>query len=328
MTDVIETGSQHILSVVLPAHNEAPVLGRVVDSVRGVLRESGSCYEIIIVDDGSTDNTFPEVERLSGSDHNIKGLRFSRNFGKESALLAGLRAADGAAVITMDADHQHPPQLIHLMLQKWREGFKVVHAVKRNRESDGWFTRTNAALFNGLMTLTTGLDMYNASDFKLLDRTVVDVIVNQLPERGRFYRGLAGWVGFEQTSVPFDLVERENGGGKWSGLALIDLAITAVTSFTSVPLRLVTILGVVTLVFGIVVSAEALWSWFQGYAVSGFVTIIITLLLIGSFVMISLGIIGEYVAKIYQEVKHRPGYVVESKCGFEPQKDTAEERIE
>ncbi len=312
-----QVDSSLVVSVVLPAHNEASGLGAAVESIRKVIHSSGMSYEIIIVDDGSNDETCKEIERLNAVDGNIKGIRLSRQFGKESALLAGLRAADGAVSITMDADLQHPPALIPQMLEKWRAGARVVHAVKRDRQIDGWLTRSSVALFNKLLSLTSGFNMRGASDFKLLDRTVIDLLVHHLPERGRFYRGLAGWAGFEQSRVPFDVVERDTGSGKWSGFALFDLALTAITSFTSAPLRVITILGAVTLVFGIIVSVEALWSWFRGYAVSGFVTIIITLLLIGSFIMISLGIIGEYIAKIYAEVKDRPPYIVASTCGFD-----------
>ncbi len=314
---VTTVGSSFVVSIVLPAYNEALGLGAAVESIRKVLHSSDVGYEIIVVDDGSSDATFKEIERLNASDGNIKGIRLSRKFGKESALLAGLRTADGAVAITMDADLQHPPELIPEMLKEWRNGAKVVHAMKRDRQIDGWFTRSSAALFNKLLSLTSGLNMRGASDFKLLDRTVINLLVDELPERGRFYRGLAGWAGFKQSSVPFDVVERDTGKGKWSGFALFDLALTAITSFTSAPLRVITILGAVTLVFGIVVSVEALWSWFRGYSVSGFVTIIITLLLIGSFIMISLGIIGEYIAKIYAEVKDRPPYIVESTCGLD-----------
>ena len=312
----VTTNASTMVSIVLPAYNEAAGLGTVIESIRTVVQDTMMHYEIIIVDDGSSDKTYEEIKRFNTLDPNVKGIRLSRRFGKESALLVGLRAAVCGAVISMYADLQHPPELIPQMLEEWRNGAQVVHGVKQDSKAAGAFTRLSAALFNKMISLTSELDMRGASDFKLLDRSVVRLIVDELPERGRFFRGLAGWVGFKQATVLFDVRKRDAGDGKWSGYALVDLALTAFTSFTSAPLRLVSILGVVTLILGILISAEALWSWFRGYAVSGFVTIIITLLLIGSFIMISLGIIGEYIAKIFDEVKNRPSYLIESVCGF------------
>ena len=320
------TSSPSLLSIVIPAHNEAGILEAAVDRIKATLDQAGLNSEIIVVDDGSTDATFNLVARLTDTVQGLKGISLSRKFGKESALLAGLRAAVGEVVVTIDADLQHPPHLIPALLDEWRSGARVVHAVKRSRDADSWYSRMGASMFNRVLSRASGLDMRDASDFKLLDRTAVDLITDQLPERGRFYRGLADWVGFEQRRVPFDVVERDEGAGKWSRLALVDLAVTAITSFTSAPLRLITILGMVTLVFGLIVSIEALWSWFHGDAVSGFVTIIITLLMIGSFIMISLGIIGEYIAKIYDEIKQRPQYVIESTCGFNPDERSAGHR--
>jgi len=306
-----------LLSIVIPAHNEALGIADAIDVIAGVLDQCAIRYELIVVDDGSRDATFAKVQELCQERPVLRGLHFSRNFGKEAALLAGLEAAKGDAVITMDADLQHPPALIPQMLEKWREGAKVVHAVKEDRSHDSAFARLRAGIFNGILTRLSGIDVRNSSDFKLLDRTAVDVIVRQLPERRRFYRGLADWVGFEQASIPFAVEQRTAGEGKWSFMALVDLATTAIISFTSAPLRIVTILGSITLVFAFLVAVEALWSWLQGEAVSGFATIIMTVLLLGSFIMISLGIVGEYIAKIYEEIKARPSYIVDSACGFE-----------
>lgn len=306
-----------LVSVVIPAHDEASGIAHSIGEVDAVLQSLDCPYEIVVVDDGSGDTTFDIVAHLGDSNRSLRGIRLSRRFGKEAALLAGLEAAAGDVVITMDADLQHPPSLIPRMLDRWRAGAVVVHGVKRNRDRDGGAVRHLAALFNVLFSISGGIDMRNGSDFKLLDRAAVDVVVKRLPERRRFYRGLAGWVGFRQETVPFDVDMRASGARKWSLFGLMELATTAIVSFTSAPLRIVTILGLATLVFGIVVSADALLSWFRGYAVSGFVTIIITLLLLGSFIMISLGIIGEYIAKMYDEIKDRPAYLVESRCGFD-----------
>jgi polyisoprenyl-phosphate glycosyltransferase len=306
-----------LLSVVVPAHNEARGIAHAVGVMVQTLASFGMELEIVVVDDGSRDGTFDRVRELAQHDPRIKGVRFTRNFGKEAALLAGLRLASGDAVVTIDSDLQHPPALVPAMIDAWRNGAMVVDAVKRSRDNDGVLRRLRAGLFNSMLTRLGGISLHNASDFKLLDRVVVDAITQVLPEKQRFYRGLAGWVGYSHASIPFDVEERAEGQGKWTLLGLIDLATTATVSFTSAPLRIVTILGMLTLVFGFAVAGEALIGWFQGRAVSGFTTTIFTLLIVGSFIMISLGIIGEYIAKIYDEIKARPPYLVESMVGIE-----------
>jgi Glycosyltransferases involved in cell wall biogenesis len=304
------------VSVVIPAYQEEENIERTVQVVREHLKGCDIEYEILVVDDGSRDGTYGKVRKMAETGMGVLGIRLSRNFGKEAAILAGLTAARGNAVITIDADLQHPPDLIPGMIRRWRAGVMVVHAVKRNRPSDGFLARQRAALFNKVLTRFGGIDMQNASDFKLLDRVVVDMIVTGLREKSRFFRGLAQWVGFEQKSIPFDVAPRHTGQGKWSYRALYNLGITAFVSFTTDPLRIVMYLGLATLGFAAVVTTETLWSVYRGRSVSGFATIEITILLIGSFIMISLGIIGEYIAKIYDETKSRPPYIVSSRCGF------------
>jgi glycosyltransferase involved in cell wall biosynthesis len=312
-----DTDQSELLSVVVPAHNEAAGIAHAIDVIASTLSSCGMNLEIIVVDDGSRDGTFECVKDRSIADGRVKGLRFTRNFGKEAALLAGLRVASGEAVVTIDSDLQHPPALIPKMIEEWRKGAMVVDAVKRRRENDGILTRLRAGLFNALLSRLGGINMGNSSDFKLLDRVVVDAIARELPERQRFYRGLADWVGYRHASIPFDVEARAEGKGKWSVWKLMQLATTAIVSFTSAPLQIVTVLGILTLLLGVVVGADALIAWFQGRAVSGFATTIITLLVVGSFIMISLGIIGEYLAKIYDEIKARPTYLVESAVGFD-----------
>lgn len=305
-----------LVSVVVPAHNEVAVITTTVREIERALQTCSANWEIIVVDDGSTDATFKCVNEAAKCDSRIKALRLSRNFGKEAAILAGLGAAAGQAVITIDADLQHPPRLIPDLILKWQEGAKVVNAVKRNRDGDGRITRGRAAVFNALFTRLGGIDLRGASDFKLLDRVVVNAIVHELPERSRFYRGLADWVGFEQATILFDVEQRGAGVSKWSSMGLLKFALSALVSFTAMPLRVVTILGMATFLFGMVIAGDALISWSRGKAVSGFATIIITLAVIGSFIMISLGIIGEYIAKIFQESKRRPVYIIESTVGL------------
>jgi len=313
----METLRNKLLSVVIPAHNEESGIAHSVSVIKGILDTCGMNWEIVVVDDGSSDRTFERLCELAEQEPRLRGLRFSRNFGKEAALLAGLNIAKGDAVVTIDADLQHPPRLIPEMIEAWKQGAKVVDGVKRSRVTDGALTRLRARIFNATLSRLGGINMENSSDFKLLDRIAVDAITRALPERQRFYRGLSDWVGYTHVSIPFDVEERVVGQGKWSLFGLIGLATTAIITFTSAPLRIVTALGFATLLFGLVVSGDALISWFQGRAVSGFVTTIITLLIIGSFIMISLGIIGEYIAKIYDEIKRRPTYLIESTVGID-----------
>ena len=312
-----ERDLRHVyVSVVMPAYNEAAGLPKAVSTISDILRDCVKDWEIVIVDDGSTDSTFDTISSLSADDSRVKGLQLSRNFGKEAALLCGLKAAAGDVVITIDSDLQHPPKLIPTMLEEWRKGAMVVHAVKRSRERDSMAARLRALMFNKVLSNMSEIDLNNSSDFKLLDRLIVNTLIRELPERQRFYRGLTGWIGYPAASVEFDVESRESGEGKWSGIRLIDLAVTAIVSFTSAPLRIVTILGFATLLLGAIVGADAIVSWALGKAVSGFTTTITTLLIVGSFIMISLGILGEYVAKIYDEIKMRPLYFVQETVGL------------
>ena len=317
------------LSIVVPAYNEEQGIQHAIAAIGEIARKCTQEYEIIVVDDGSKDRTYENVCSLGVADNSVKVVKFSRNFGKEAALLAGLELATGEVVVTMDADLQHPPSLIPALLKEWENGYKVVHAVKSERLNDSFATRVRAHLFNWLLKRFGGIEAANASDFKLLDRAAVDVLVQALPERGRFYRGLADWIGFKQAWISFCVADRNAGVGKWSVFSLIGLAVTAIISFTSAPLRIVTILGFCTLLFAVVVAGETLWSWFMGQSVSGFATIIITVLVLGSFNMISLGIMGEYIAKIYGEIKARPMYIVESSHGIEDaaSSNTQQERL-
>ena len=305
------------ISVVIPAYNEGEGIDIALAAIAGVLQTVSGNWEIIVVDDGSRDDTYERVCLYAQTEPKVKGVSFSRNFGKEAALLAGLKYSRGLAVVVIDADLQHPPELIPEMLAKWQNGAKIVHAVKRSRKADSVGKRLAALAVNKIISRLGGINIHNSSDYKLLDREIVDILVCQLPERERFFRGLSSWIGFSEEYIEFDVSHRVENESKWSFWSLVELDITALTSFTSAPLRIVTFLGFMTLVFGFAVASDALWSWHQGQAVSGFATIIITLLLIGSFIMISLGIIGEYIAKIYEEIKSRPPYLIKSTVGID-----------
>jgi hypothetical protein len=197
------------------------------------------------------------------------------------------------------------------MVRAWEQGARIVHGVKRTRGDESWMSTARAFVVNWLITLLGGIDVRRSSDFKLLDRAAIDVLTKSIPERSRFYRGLADWIGFTQVTLLFDVATRTTGTSGWSLRSLIKLSMTALLSFTSAPLRIVSVMGLLTFLLGLVVGYDAVASWVRGEAVSGFTTIIITLLLIGSFIMISLGVIGEYIAKIYDESKKRPAFIVD-----------------
>lgn len=304
------------ISAIVPSYNEGQGLAIAIKVIAETLDTCESDWEIIVVDDGSNDDTFQQVDLLSTYDSRIKGVSLSRNFGKEAAIIAGLKQATGQAVIIIDADLQHPPALIPDMIEQWRLGAQIIHCVKSNRKSDSLRKRGSAYFINHLISSFGGININNSSDFKLLDREIVDILVHQLPEKERFFRGLTSWLGFSEHYLYFDVASRQGDKSKWSFIKLFELAITALTSFTSFPLRIITILGFSTLLLSFFVIADAFISFANNNAVSGFVTLIICLLVIGSFIMISLGIIGEYIAKIYEEVKNRPHYLIKASIGL------------
>jgi len=306
------------ISVVIPAYCEQEQLPVVVEAVDAELRALQLPYEILVVDDGSTDETWTVLQRLCASHPTLRGIRLSRNFGKEAALSAGLNEAGGQAVIVMDGDMQHPPSLIPKMVESWREGRgDVIEAVKEDRGDEGLTSSLGAKAFYSLSSWLSGYDLRNSTDFKLLDRRVVDAW-RRLGERSLFFRGIVAWLGFQRVSIPFSVPDRAGGASRWNFFNLLLLAATAVTAFSNFPLRLVTLVGLGFLAGAFVLTLNTLYQWASGVDVSGFATVIILLLIIGSTVMVALGIIGEYVARIYEEVKERPRYVTTARCGADP----------
>lgn len=302
-----------LLSIVIPVYQEGSHIRSSIGVIKGVLLENQIPYEFILVDDGSRDNSWEEIKLLVQEDSNITALRLSRNFGKESALCAGIDYANGDMVLTMDADLQHPPSLIPEMVKAWRdEGYDVIEGLKSSRGKENRFYRACARLFYYIIFKTADVDLGNASDFKLLDRKVVEAW-KEMPERATFFRGMSAWVGFERKQIRFDVAERVNGRTKWSFIRLIRLAVNAITSYTSVPLHCITVLGIIMFFGAIILGAQTLFMKFSGRATSGFTTVILLQLIIGSSIMISLGIIGIYLTRIYKEVKGRPRYLI-SKC--------------
>ena len=305
-----------MLSVIIPAYNEEAMIPIAAQEITRVLDEVGIDHELLFVDDGSRDGTWAAIEAASRQDRRVTGLHFSRNFGKEAALFAGLEQAKGDCCVTMDCDLQHPPEKLPAMVKLWEEGYEVVEGVKVNRGRESGSHRLAARTFYGLISKATGQDMANSSDFKLLDRKVVDAL-NRMPERGVFYRALSFWVGFKRTELPYRVQARPAGESKWSTRSLIRYAIRNIGSFSSAPLQIVTALGLLMLVTALVFSLVALVQKFTGVAIGGFTTVIVLLLFTGSLIMISLGIIGFYLARIYEELKGRPRYIISETCGRE-----------
>ena len=300
-----------LISLVVPVYNEAPIIAANLATILEAAGAQGYQFELIAVDDGSHDASAAEIARAADADARIRLIRLTRNFGKEAALHAGLAQARGAAVIVLDGDLQHPPQLIAQMLAIWRSGVCVVEGVKSDRGNEALHHGLLARGFYGLLRRFGGLDLAGHSDFKLLDRVVVDAYL-AFPEKQRFFRGIISWAAYPSAQIPFVVPERAGGGAsQWSKLKLFAYAISNLTSFSSAPLRLVSYLGAATLLFGLVIGTNSLLQKFEGKAISGFTTVNLLIIIIGGAILLSLGIIGHYVARLYDEVKGRPSYLIQ-----------------
>lgn len=297
------------LSVVLPAYNEEQMLAKTCRTLKKILDLAEINYELVIVDDGSTDQTWKIIEETAEKDRNVTGVHFSRNFGKEAAIVAGLAQASGNAVAVMDCDLQHPPEVLVKMYRLWEQGYEVVEGIKKSRGTETVFHRKSAGFFYRIMSRATGFNMENASDFKLLDRKAVESVLS-MPERSMFFRATSSWVGFKSTSVLFEVQEREAGESKWSTGSLIRYAFRNIVAFTTLPLQFVTIGSGGCFICSLLLLIYSLVRYYTGHAVEGYTTLLIVMLFIGSAVMMSLGIIGYYIARIYEEVKRRPRYIV------------------
>lgn len=298
-----------LLSVVIPSYNEEENIESTAKTIGDILTDAGIDYELVFVSDGSKDNTFPIVKSLSEKDSRIRGLQFSRNFGKESAIFAGLSAARGDCVAVIDCDLQHPPKTLVEMYRLWEEGYEVVEGIKSSRGKESLIHKMFVGIFYGIMSALMKVDMNATSDFKLLDRKAVDALLS-LNESNTFFRALSFWVGFKSTSVEYDVQERTKGKSKWSFAGLVKYAISNTTSFTTAPLRIIAVVGFIMVIFSLILGIETLVVYFMNVAVEGFTTVILLLLLIGGCIMVSLGIIGHYLGRIYEEVKGRPRYII------------------
>lgn len=303
-----------MLSVILPSYNEEKMIPTAAERLASILEGAGIDYELLFVDDGSKDSTWKMIERSAENNSHIVGIHFSRNFGKESAMFAGLEKARGDCCAVIDCDLQHPPEKLVEMYRLWEQGYEVVEGVKEDRGRESGFHRFAANSFYGLISKATGMDMSSSSDFKLLDRKVVDTL-NAMPERNVFFRALSYWVGYRQTSVSYKVQERTAGESKWSTRSLIKYALTNIASFSSAPLHIVTVLGFIMLAVAVVLGVTALVQKISGVALGGFTTVILLVLFSSSLIMICLGIIGYYIARIYDEIKGRPRYIISKTCG-------------
>ena len=302
--------STSLISIVIPLYNEGTHLSALLSDLKTALQQTGCPFELILVDDGSPDDTWERIKDETRTLPNLRAVRLSRNFGKELALCAGLERARGDAVVVMDGDGQHPPSLLPVMVEKWRtSGADIVQAVKTKRGSESLTGKLGALLFYLILNKLSGFELKGASDFKLMNRKVADTWLG-MRERNVFFRGMTAWMGFSSVQIPFEVVARRTGKSSWSYFKRSKLALIGITTFSSFPLHLVTFAGVIFFVFAVGLGIQTLYLKLAGRAFTGFATVILLELIIGSLLMISLGIIGEYLARIYEEVKGRPRYIV------------------
>ncbi|NMG73594.1 glycosyltransferase [Aromatoleum diolicum] len=307
------------LSVVIPLYNESGSLGPLHERLKAVIATLPVAgHEVVFVDDGSRDTTFAEVAALCAIDPALRAIRFARNFGKEAAMAAGLRAADGDVIVLMDGDLQHPPELIPEMLARWQAGAKMVTAVRRSRDTDPWLRRQLSRGFYGVFKRVSEVALAEGGgDFRLFDRAVVDAI-NSLPERTRFMKGITSWVGFRQEEIDFDPAERAAGASAWSLLRLLRYAIDGLSAFSTLPLRVWSLVGIgMAMISGLYGGWLVLRTIIWGIDVPGYASVMVSVLFMSGIQLISLGVLGEYVGRIFTEVKARPLYLVAERKGFD-----------
>lgn len=298
------------VSVIVPCFNEEETIESFYNALSVFWNNIGQYdLEMVFVDDGSNDGTKERIRKLSNADNRVKITAFSRNFGKEAAIFCGLKQASGDAVVVMDADLQHPVETISQMLDKWEEGFDIVEGIKKARGDEPKAHGLFAKMFYKLISKMVGFDMNNSSDFKLMDRKVVDVL-NGLEERVTFFRALTFWVGFSSAVVEYEVQDRVAGETKWSTRSLIKYAVYNLTSFTYAPLYFIAVVGGLVMFIGLILGIDAVVSFCMGKSMSGYPSLIILLLLSTGAIMLSLGIIALYIGRIFEEIKKRPRYIV------------------
>lgn len=307
-----------LISIVVPVLDEEDCVEELARRVGAALSGEGVRYEILFIDDGSRDATPERIAKLRESDARVKIIRFTRSFGHQAALVAGLEHASGDAVVTMDADLQHPPEFLPTLLRAWRNGVDVVHAIRTTpSRATGWKERMGRVFYR-VMTGVLGVPVVPASaDFRLLDRRVVDTF-NQLEEHFTFARGLVAWFGYSQEHYDYEVGTRLAGKSKYNLVAMVRLALDGILSFSVLPLRLIAVLGLLTTLFGIAFGVFALVAHLGGYVPGrGWTSVIILILIFGGVQLLSIGLLSEYVGRVYEEVKRRPRYIVDARDGFD-----------
>ena len=303
-----------MLSVVIPAFNEQEMVPAAAGQIDGILSRAGIPHELIFIDDGSRDATWAEIRAESEHRDTVRGVHFSRNFRKEAAIFAGLQAADGDCVAVIDCDLQHPPEKLVEMYRLWEQGVEVVEGVKTDRGEESLAHRVAAKTFYRLISEATHIDMTRASDFKLLDRKAVNVLLS-MREKRAFFRALSSWIGFRTAEVPYEVRERAAGESKWSTWLLIKYAISNITAFTSLPLHLITGCGAASFLAALIVGIVSIVRLAMGRVVTGLTGAVILLLFLSGLIMVGLGIIGYYLGNIYMEIQDRPRFIVSETCG-------------
>ncbi len=303
-----------MFSVVIPAFNEQEMVPAAAEQIDGILSRAGIPHELIFIDDGSRDATWAEIRAESEHRDTVRGVHFSRNFRKEAAIFAGLQAADGDCVAVIDCDLQHPPEKLVEMYRLWEQGVEVVEGVKTDRGEESLAHRVAAKTFYRLISEATHIDMTRASDFKLLDRKAVNVLLS-MREKRAFFRALSSWIGFRTAEVPYEVRERAAGESKWSTWLLIKYALSNITAFTSLPLHLITGCGAASFLAALIVGIVSIVRLAMGRVVTGLTGAVILLLFLSGLIMVGLGIIGYYLGNIYMEIQDRPRFIVSETCG-------------
>ena len=303
-------------SIVVPVFNEESVIDEFSRRVLEVMDSLREPCELIFVDDGSADATFRKASALASKSAQVKALRLSRNFGHQIAITAGMDAASGEAVVVMDGDLQHPPELIPEMAKKWAEGFHVVNTTRMETEGIPLKKKLFSKIFYKLINIDSEVPIYpDAADFRLMDRSAVEAF-RQLREQDRFVRGLTSWIGFRQTSVQFNAPERHSGESKYTLRKMVKFAVNGITSFTTLPLKAVGIFGLVVAAASFVYAAFALYEKLVlGITVEGWTSLLVGILFLGGVQLISIGVLGAYIARIFRQVKNRPLYFVQERAG-------------